>query len=218
MTPATGFLGLSHLGIVSSIGWASAIGPVVAVDLDPAPVAQLATGVLPVHEPGLEALFAKARSRMAFGSDPAQLSACSLVIVTRDVPTDARNVSDIAPVLALIDAAIPFLRNGVSLAIMSQVPPGFMRDLARRIGAQRPDLDVRLYYWVETLIFGRAVERYLKPERIILGCQEPPQALSAELEAAVGHFGCPVFRMRYESAVQQIAVLRSALEEGEERR
>ena len=28
----------------------------------------------------------------------------------------------------------------------------------------------------------------------------PAQALSAELEAAVGHFGCPVIRMRYESA------------------
>jgi UDPglucose 6-dehydrogenase len=200
VTPPTGFLGLSHLGIVSSIGWASAIGPVVAVDLDQAPVAQLATGQLPVHEPGLDALFAQSRNRMTLSSDPAQLSACSLVIVTRDVPTDARNVSDLSAVLALIDAAIPFLRSGVTLAIMSQVPPGFMRDLARRISSRRPDLDVRLYYWVETLIFGRAVERYLKPERIILGCHEPGQALPAELESAVRHFGCPVVRMRYESA------------------
>jgi UDPglucose 6-dehydrogenase len=200
VTPPTGFLGLSHLGLVSSIGWASAIGPVVAVDLDPAPVAQLAAGQLPVHEPGLDALFTQARNRMTLGSDPAQLSACSLVIVTRDVPTDARNVSDLSAVLALLDGVLPFLRSGVTLVIMSQVPPGFMRDLAERISAQRPDLDVRLYYWVETLIFGRAVERYLKPERIIVGCEEPGQALSAELESAVRHFGCPVFRMRYESA------------------
>jgi len=200
VTAPTGFLGLSHLGIVSSIGWASSIGPAMTVDFDPALVTQLGAGRLPVHEPGLDELFVKARSRMTFSTDPAALSACSLVIVTRDVPTDARNVSDLSAVSALLDAAIPFLRNGVTLAVMSQIPPGFMRALANRIKTQRPDLDVGLYYWVETLIFGRAVERYLKPERIILGCEEPGRAISADLDAAVWHFGCPVFRMRYESA------------------
>ena len=200
MTATTGFLGLSHLGIVSSIGWASAIGPVVAVDLDPAPVAQLSAGRPPVHEPGLDDLLKDARARMTFTTDPAALASCSLVIVTQDVPTDEKNVSDLSGVLALIDAAIPILRNGASLAVMSQSPPGFSRTLAKRIKARRPDLELRLYYWVETLIFGRAVERFLKPERIILGCEEPAQALSPDLDVAVRHFGCPVFRMRYESA------------------
>src|SRR5262245_21449144 len=196
----TGFLGLSHLGIVSSIGWASAIGPVVAVDCDPEPVAQLADGRLPIHEPGLDELFSQARGRMTFSTDPSALAACSLVIVARDVPTDEQNVSDLSAVLRLVDAAVPMLRDGVSLAVMSQAPPGFIRALARRVNIQRPDLDFRLFYWVETLIFGRAVERYLKPERIILGCLEPEQALPPDLDKATRHFGCPVFRMRYESA------------------
>jgi UDPglucose 6-dehydrogenase len=200
VTTPTGFLGLSHLGIVSSIGWASAIGPVLAVDSDAGVVAQLTAGRLPIHEPTLDELFVTARSHLTFSTDPATLAACSLVIVARDVPTDSRNVSDLSAVLALIDAAIPFLSDGVSLAVMSQVPPGFMRALAKRISARRPDLDVRLYYWVETLIFGRAVERYLKPERIILGCRDPGQTLPADLEAALRHFRCPVFPMRYESA------------------
>jgi len=196
----TGFLGLSHLGIVSSVGWASSIGPVVAVDLDRPTVTGLAEGRLPVHEPSLDELFAEARSRMTFSTDPAALSACSLVIVARDVPTDDHNVSDVSAVLALVDAAIPHLQSGVTLTIMSQVPPGFTRALRGRITARRPDLDVRLYYWVETLIFGRAVERYLKPERIILGCPDPGQPLPPNLAQAVGRFGCPVFPMRYESA------------------
>jgi UDPglucose 6-dehydrogenase len=200
VTSPTGFLGLSHLGLVSSIGWASSIGPVTVVDSDPALVTQLGAGRLPIHEPGLDELFLKARSRMTFSADPAALSACPLVIVTRDVPTDARNVSDLSAVSTLLDAAIPFLRDGVTLAVMSQIPPGFMRALGKQIETRRPDLDVGLYYWVETLIFGRAVERYLRPERIILGCEEPDSALPADLDAALRHFACPVLRMRYESA------------------
>ena len=37
----TGFLGLSHLGIISSVGWASLGSQVVAVDLESEPVARL---------------------------------------------------------------------------------------------------------------------------------------------------------------------------------
>lgn len=197
---ATGFLGLSHLGIVSSIGWASFGEPVVAVDLDPAPVQALRHGTLPVHEPSLEELFTRARRQLTYSSDPSLLADCALVIVARDVPTDAANVSDTSVVLGLVDRAVPHLRQGVTLALMSQVPPGFTRRLAQRIRERRPDLAFRLYYWVETLIFGNAVERYLKPERIILGCADPRAPLPSELDAGLRRFGCPILPMAYESA------------------
>lgn len=196
----TGFLGLSHLGIVSSVGWASLIGPVVAVDADGPTVAGLTEGRLPVHEPSLPELFDAVRGRMRFTTDPAALAACPLVVVARDVPTDDANVSDVSAVVALVEAAIPHLRPGVTLVVMSQVPPGFTRALGARIAARQPALDVRLHYWVETLVFGHAVERYLKPERIILGCPDPASPLPAALADALARFGCPVVPMRYESA------------------
>jgi UDPglucose 6-dehydrogenase len=198
--PLTGFLGLSHLGIVSGIGWASLGSRVIGVDLEPEPVAQLARGDMPVHEPGLAETFAGARERMRFTTDPAALEACPLVIVSRDVPTDAANGSDTAAVLRLIDAAIPHLRPGAVLALMSQVPPGFTRALAARIEARRRGLGIRLYYWVETLVFGNAVPRFLKPERIIVGAADPERPLPAELAEGLARFGCPVLPMRYESA------------------
>jgi UDPglucose 6-dehydrogenase len=200
VTTATGFLGLSHLGIVSSVGWASFGEPVVAVDLDPAPVQALQRGALPVHEPSLEELFTRARRQLTFSTDPVLLADCPLVIVARDVPTDAANASDTSVVLRLVDAAVPHLRQGVTLVLMSQVPPGFTCRLAQRIRERRSDLAFRLYYWVETLIFGNAVERYLRPERIILGCADPRAPLPSELEAGLRRFGCPVVVMAYESA------------------
>ena len=200
VTATTGFLGLSHLGIVSSTGWASFGEPVVAVDLDPAPVEALRAGRLPVHEPGLSELFGRVRARMSFSTDPAALATASLVIVARDVPTDTADASDPSAVLRLIDAAVPHLRDGVTLVVMSQVPPGFTRRLADRLRARRPDLRFALYYWIETLIFGNAVERFLSPERLMVGCADPNAPLPAPFDAGLRRLGAPIFRMAYESA------------------
>jgi UDPglucose 6-dehydrogenase len=200
VTAPTGFVGLSHLGIVSSIGWASFDAPVVAVDLDRAAVDALRAGAPPVHEPSLPELFARARPCMTFSTDFALLRDCPLVIVARDVPTDEGDRSDASTVLRLIDAAVPHLRPGATLAVMSQVPAGFTRGLAERIESRRPGLGLRLYYWVETLIFGNAVERYLEPERLIIGCAEPAAPFPPELEAGLRRFKCPVLPMAYESA------------------
>ncbi len=200
MTAPTGFVGLSHLGIISSVGWASFGVPVIAADLDRAAVDTLRAGTLPVHEPSLPELFARAREHMMFSVDFAALRACPLVIVARDVPTDDGNSSDASVILRLIDAGVPHLQPGAPLAVMSQVPAGFTRRLAERIESQRPGLGIRLYYWVETLIFGNAVERYLEPERLIIGCADVAEPFPPELEEGLRRFHCPILPMAYESA------------------
>jgi UDPglucose 6-dehydrogenase len=196
----TGFLGLSHLGIVSSIGWASLGFPVVGVDLEAEPVDRLCRGELPVHEPSLPELFAASRERMTFAIDPAALAACDLVVVSRDVPTDGDNGSCPAVVDRLIEAAIPHLRPGSTLVLMSQVAPGSTRALAARVQALRPGAGIAVCYWVETLIFGNAVERFLKPERIIVGTADPARPLPSPLDTGLRRFGCPILPMLYESA------------------
>jgi UDPglucose 6-dehydrogenase len=57
-----------------------------------------------------------------------------------------------------------------------------------------------LYYQVETLIFGQAVERALQPERLMVGCADPNAPLPATYAQILNAFACPVFCMRYESA------------------
>jgi len=137
---------------------------------------------------------------MTFTDDAAALGACDLVIFSRDVPTDAANVSDTRVVLDLVDRVLPHLRRGATLALMSQVPPGFTRALGARLRAARPDAAFELYYWVETLIFGRAVDRFLRPERLILGSADPSGARPAAFDRELQAFGCPIFQMGYESA------------------
>jgi len=57
-----------------------------------------------------------------------------------------------------------------------------------------------LFYQVETLAFGRAVERATRPERYIVGCADPAEVLPEVFTILLGAFGCPILPMRYESA------------------
>jgi UDPglucose 6-dehydrogenase len=83
-------------------------------------------------------------------------------------------------------------RADAVVVLLSQVPPGFTR------ARQRPGR--RLYYQVETLVFGRAVERATRPERFILGCPDPAEPLPAVWRSFLETFGCPILPMRLESA------------------
>ena len=132
------------------------------------------------------------RSRLRFTQDVGALTKCRLVVVSLDVPTDASNRSDLTPLRKLIDHIVPSLGPETTLVILSQVTPGFTRSL--KVSG------VNLYYQVETLIFGRAVERALQPERFIVGCANPSTPLPAAYAEWLRAFGCPVLPMRYESA------------------
>lgn len=190
--PRIGFAGLSHLGICSGVAAAARGFEVVGFHPDPDLVGRLERGDLPIVEPDLDRLFAEHRARLSFSESPAALGACDIVYLSFDVPTDDKGESDLAPVLALAAEIVPYLASHALLVILCQVPPGFTRALSFD-----PE---RLYYQVETLIFGRAMERALRPERIIVGAARPKEALPATLRQFLGAFDCPILPMRYESA------------------
>src|SRR6185295_6857324 len=85
--------------------------------------------------------------------------------------------------------------SGAVLVLMSQVPPGFCRTLATRL-----DPRLRLFYQVETLVFGNAVARAIHPERFMTGCANPKEGLPDVLRNYLEAFGCPILPMRFESA------------------
>ena len=190
--PAVGFAGLTHLGLVSAAAAAERGFAVTAFDPDRARVEALPRGELPVVEPGLPDLVAANRARLAFTGAAADLAACDVVYVAADVPTDDAGAGDLALIGALIETVDAAMAPEAALVVLSQVPPGFTRGL-RRAAARR-------FYQVETLVFGRAVERALRPERFILGCADPAAPLPDALAGFLGAFGCPILPMRYESA------------------
>ncbi len=190
--PVLGFAGMTHLGLVSGVCAAEKGFRAICFDPGSARTSSLARGELPVSEPGLPELLAKNKERLLFTPDSAALSTCDVVYVAPDVPTDDQGRSDLRPVDAMLDAVFGATRKDAVIVILSQVPPGYTR------GKQQPGRS--LYYQVETLIFGRAVERALDPERYIVGCADPGQPLPAAYTEFLGAHRCPILPMRFESA------------------
>lgn len=190
--PVIGFAGMTHLGLVSGVAASEKGFRVVCYDADAGCISALVHRNLPVSEPQLDNLVVKNAERLTFSSEAAELKTCDVIYVAPDVATDDRGASDLSTINALLARVFDAARKDAVIVVLSQVPPGYTR------GKQR---DGRiLYYQVETLIFGRAVDRALHPERFIVGCadpaQTPPEAFRIFLEA----HGCPILPMRYESA------------------
>jgi UDPglucose 6-dehydrogenase len=143
-------------------------------------------------EPDLDDLLAAHGARITFSSDATQLRACDVIYVAPDLPTDDTGKSDLTGLDALLQFVLVGSRTDTVIVVLSQVPPGYTR--------ARQQTGRLLFYQVETLIFGRAVERATTPERFIVGCEDPNAPLPAALETYLKCFGCPILPMRFESA------------------
>lgn len=190
--PTIGYAGMTHLGLCSAVACASKGFRTLGFDENAASVDRLNAGQLPLVEPALDELLHANRDRLSFSADSARLADCDVIYVAPDVPTDDRGDTVLAGVDRLLDVTRARSRPDAVIVVLSQVPPGFTRV---RHSPQRP-----LYYQVETLVFGRAVERATRPERIILGCADPDAALPRALATYLEAFGCPILSMRFESA------------------
>ena len=191
-----GFAGLSHLGLVSGICAASKGVHVVCYDSNSDLIASLRRSSLPVFEPDLDALLGKSIQQILFSDNLANLGSCEIVYISLDVKTDNQNVSDLSGLEKLILDVAKLMKSGATLVVLSQVPPGFTRRIAGLLGK----VSFHLIYQVETLIFGRAVERALLPERYIIGTTDSKLPLPPNYKQFLETYGCPLLVMKYESA------------------
>lgn len=202
---STAFIGLSHLGLTTSVGWTSLKQSVVGIDTDKNVINHLSQGKLLImedgmelNEPGLAELFRKVKKNYHPTSDFSKIAGCNLVFFAKDTPKDIKNPEKV--ILHLIEKSIPYFQNNVTIFIMSQVPVGFCRETQNHIKKERPSLSFSLYHWVDTIVMTNAVERFLKPERIIIGADQGNETLNSTIKYVLNKFSCPVFQMSYESA------------------
>lgn len=193
MKPVVGFVGMTHLGLVSASAVASVGFETICFDRDETLVTDLNEGRLRVLEPALAELIASNGARQTYSTDASDIARCDVVYIAPDIATDDKGLSDTRCLRELIDLVRPVLRKDAILVVLSQVEPGFTRSMNVAEPARR-------YYQVETLVFGRAVERATKPERYIIGCADPGQPLDPRYRAVLDAFNCPVLPMAYESA------------------
>ena len=75
---------------------------------------------------------------------------------------------------------------------MNQVPVGF----TRKINWNKKNL----YHFVETLVFGDAINRAIKPERIIVGKKSIDTKIPKKLLNFLKLYNCEIIQMTYEES------------------
>ena len=189
-------LGLWHLGCVTAACTARHF-QVTGVDFDPAVIANLKAGHLPISEPGLDKLF---RAGLASGrlqlSDDSKIACkdADILWVTYDTPVNDDDHADVESVMRDIRRCVPELPEQALILISSQLPVGSCRQLEEEFGAQ----GYRFACSPENLRLGKAISIFEKPDRVIVGCRETRSR--AQLQQLFAPFAQEVIWMRPESA------------------
>jgi UDPglucose 6-dehydrogenase len=165
--------GLWHLGCVTA-ACVSEHFPAIGFDPDPAVIAGLQAGQLPILEPGLAELIEPGVSNgmLRYTSDPVEaVSEADIVWVTFDTPVDEDDRADLAYVETRIQNIFPHLRDGATVLISSQMPVGSTSRIAASYREQYPGR-VRFAYSPENLRLGKAIQVFRNPERIVVGTED----------------------------------------------
>lgn len=192
--------GLWHLGCVTAACLARRGHSVVGIDPDPALIARLRKGELPLHEPGLDELVADgmASDRLRFeNSSTEAVAGADVLWVTFDTPVNEDDVPQVSAVVDPILALIPILPGGCVVLISSQVPVGTTRQLAIA-AAHSGRHDITFGYSPENLRLGKAIEVFSQPDRVVIGLQS--DADRGKISALLAPFTSKIIWMGIESA------------------
>jgi UDPglucose 6-dehydrogenase len=170
----TGYLGATHAAAMAELGF-----EVLGLDIDPAKIAVLAEGRVPMYEPGLDDLLRRhvagiegSTGRLRFTTSWQEVADFGDVhFVCVNTPQKRGEYAcDMSYVEAAIDSLAPHLARPTLVVGKSTVPVGSAARLATRLAALAPaGTAVELAWNPEFLREGFAVQDTLRPDRIVVG-------------------------------------------------
>ena len=179
--------GAGYVGLVTSACFAEMGNDAVCADVDAARVDALNRGIVPIHEPGLEAMVASNRraGRLQFTTDAAAAVAHGEVIfIAVGTPPDADGTADLANVLEVADAIGRHMNARKIIVDKSTVPVGTADRVRERVAAALAARGVALAFDVvanpEFLKEGAAIADFMKPDRIVIGSESDAAARCIE--------------------------------------
>jgi UDPglucose 6-dehydrogenase len=181
--------GSGYVGLVSGACLAEVGHHVVCMDVDPIKIEKLKAGILPIWEPGLEALVARnvMEKRLHFTTDAAHAVQHGQVqFIAVGTPSDEDGSADLQYVLAVARSIASHMQEYKVIVNKSTVPVGTADRTQTQVAQMLAERGVNISFDVvsnpEFLKEGAAVNDFLKPDRIIVGTEsERARTLMREL-------------------------------------
>ena len=172
----TGYVGLTAGACLAHLGH-----QVICYDIDKEKIDKLSNGQIPIVEKGLETLVKEGleENKLSFTSIPEEaVSECEVIFLCVSTPQRSDGTTDISMVDSAVSSIAQILPENSILVNKSTVPVGSAQKVIE--GLNRPDIEVVSN--PEFLREGTSVDDFLKPERIIIGSENPDAAqIVAEL-------------------------------------
>jgi len=172
--------GTGYVGLVTGTCLADVGNDVTCVDVDADKIAQLASGGIPIYEPGLEPLVRRNREagRLRFTTDAGTaLSRAQVVFIAVGTPPDEDGSADLRHVLAVARTIGRMLDHDAVIVNKSTVPVGTADAVRATIAAELVERGVEIDFDVvsnpEFLKEGAAVQDCMRPDRIVIGADDP---------------------------------------------
>jgi UDPglucose 6-dehydrogenase len=172
--------GTGYVGLVTGTCLAEVGHDVVCVDIDAAKVDGLNRGVIPIYEPGLTPMVQAnhAAGRLRFTTDAAMgIAHGDVVFIAVGTPPDEDGSADLRYVLAVARTIGQHLQKPAVVVDKSTVPVGTADKVRAAIAAVLAERGVDIAFEVvsnpEFLKEGAAVEDCMRPDRIVIGADNP---------------------------------------------
>lgn len=172
--------GSGYVGLVTGACLAEVGNEVLCVDIDPRKIEMLNNGEIPIYEPGLEEMVQDNHraGRLSFTLDVAKGVAHGLFqFIAVGTPPDEDGSADLQHVLAVAESIGTHISEYRVVVNKSTVPVGTADRVRKAISKVLADRAVEIEFDVvsnpEFLKEGAAVEDFMRPDRIIVGTENP---------------------------------------------
>lgn len=175
--------GSGYVGLVTGTCLAEVGNDVVCMDVDVAKIEKLKQGIIPIYEPGLEAMVREnqAEGRLRFTSDVKEAVDHGLFqFIAVGTPPDEDGSADLQYVLAVARSIAEHMDGYRVIVDKSTVPVGtadMVKATVQKILDNRGlDLEFDVVSNPEFLKEGDALGDFMKPDRIVIGTDNPRTA------------------------------------------
>ena len=169
-------IGTGYVGLVSGVCFAEFGFSVVCVDKNAQLIERLSSGELTIYEPGLDTLLRSnlQSGRLNFdGNLSDAVEDADVIFIAVGTPSRRGDgEADLVYIMAAADEIAVAMKPGAVVVIKSTVTVGTCANVRQRILAARPDADFSIASNPEFLREGSAVEDFMHPDRVIVGCED----------------------------------------------
>ena len=166
-------IGTGYVGLVTGAGMSEFGNRVICTDIDKNKIEKLNSGIIPIHEPGLEEIIKRNSldNRLLFNTNiEDSIMQSEIVIIAVGTPMGVNGTADMSFVYSAVEKISNNLNSYKVVCTKSTVPIGTGKEIISQISKKVKDNN--LFDYVsnpEFLREGSAVKDFLWPDRVVIG-------------------------------------------------